>query len=161
MGGELRERSGEGAPRFALWALRDPGTAKDAGSDLRRIQIVKGWIEDGEQREKVIDVVTAPGEAGVDPTTCEPFGRGAKAMCDVWEDPSFDPAQPAFYYVRILESPTCRWSQFVCNERGVNCDDPATIGEGLEGCCSPEHRAVIEERAWTSPIWYTPRNSGS
>jgi hypothetical protein len=156
MGGELPARSGDGGPRFALWALRDPGSGKDAGSDLRRIQIIKGWIENDEHREQVVDVVTAPGEAGVDPATCEPWGRGQPKMCSVWQDPDFDPAQPAFYYARVLESPTCRWSQLLCNQRDVDCNDSASIGKGLEGCCSPEHRPVIQERAWTSPIWYTP-----
>jgi hypothetical protein len=74
----------------------------------------------------------------------------------VWRDPAFDPAQHAFYYARVVENPTCRWSQKLCNAKKVRCDDPSTIGEDLEGCCSPDHQPIIQERAWTSPIWHQP-----
>jgi hypothetical protein len=74
----------------------------------------------------------------------------------VWEDSAFDPDAQAFYYTRVLETPSCRWSQRICAQAKVQCDDPATIPEGMDNCCAPEHRKVIRERAWSSPIWYTP-----
>jgi hypothetical protein len=153
MGGDLPPRSGEGPPRLALWALRDPGAS---GVPLQRIQVVKGWVKDGELHERVIDVAGGPNDAGVDLATCEPRGAGASDLCAVWSDPDFDPGVPAFYYGRVLENPTCRWSQFVCNAASVDCSEPDGIAEGLRGCCSEEHQPVIQERAWTSPIWYTP-----
>jgi hypothetical protein len=56
----------------------------------------------------------------------------------------------------VVENPTCRWSQRLCVAAGVDCAKPETIGEGFEGCCAPEHRPVIQERAWSSPVWYIP-----
>jgi hypothetical protein len=160
MGGDLPRRSraaGERSPVFAISALRDPGTARDPGAPLQRIQIVKGWLAGGEVRERVYDVAGTPkGGARVDLDTCVPRGSGHDGLCAVWEDPDFDPASRAFYYARVLENPTCRWSQKLCNARGVRCDDPSTVADGLEACCSPEHARVIQERAWTSPIWYRP-----
>ncbi|MEZ4331180.1 MAG: DUF3604 domain-containing protein [Myxococcota bacterium] len=156
MGGDLAAGPAEGAPTFAVWALQDPGTASLPGTPLRQIQIVKGWLEDGETREQVIDVATAPGQASVDLKTCETSGRGAGQLCSVWRDDDFDPQQNAFYYARVLENPTCRWSQRLCIEAGVDCAKPETVTAGYEGCCRQDHVPVIQERAWTSPIWYTP-----
>jgi len=157
MGGDLPPRPAEAAaPRFGLWAIQDPGTADAPGTPLQRIQIVKGWIEDGEPRERVVDVAGGDNGAGVDTATCERTGTGSRGLCSLWTDPQFDPAVPAFYYGRVLENPTCRWSQYICNAAGVDCGDPDSLPEGLQGCCSEEHQPVIQERAWTSPIWYTP-----
>ena len=76
----------------------------------------------------------------------------------VWTDPEFDPAQRAFYYARILENPVCRWSTLLCNELGVDCSDPSTITEDAGQCCHPvlDNQRSIQERAWSSPIWYKP-----
>jgi len=157
MGGDLRPRPGESAaPRFAVWAAQDPGSAHSPGSPLQRIQIVKGWVENGERRERVIDVAGGDNGAGVDKATCNQTGGGAGSLCTVWSDPEFDPKVPAFYYGRVLENPSCRWSQYVCNAAGIDCESGAELPEGLQGCCSAEHQPVIQERAWTSPIWYTP-----
>ncbi len=150
------------APAFAVWALRDAGTDELPGTGLERIQIVKGWVDEGTVHENVYDVAGTPGgDATVDPRTCATTSPASEpGLCTVWTDPDFDRGQSAFYYARVIENPTCRWSARMCVAAGVDCQDPATIGEGLEPCCAPDHRWVIQERAWTSPIWYTPRPRG-
>ncbi|HEY5645930.1 MAG TPA: DUF3604 domain-containing protein [Pseudomonadales bacterium] len=150
MGGELLANGGQ-APLFRAWALRDP-----QGAPLQRLQIVKGWLEGAEPREQVFDVACS--DAGqVDPVThrCPDNGAtvdlgdcsisaeaGAGELRAAWQDPDFDPAAPAFYYVRVLENPTCRWSTWDALRADVapRSDLPATI----------------QERAWSSPIWYRP-----
>jgi hypothetical protein len=158
MGGTLPRRNpGQpDAPRFAIWALQDPGDAGVSGTPLQRIQVVKGWLEDGELREVVIDVAGGKNAATVETATCERKGTGAKKLCAVWADPDFDSSEPAFYYLRVLENPTCRWSQYLCIESGVNCSQPQSIPEALAACCSPTVPKAVQERAWTSPIWYSP-----
>ncbi len=156
MGADLPARGSGGDPRFAVWAMQDAGTDDSPGTPLERIQIVKGWVEDGKTKEKVIDVAGHQGRASVDLASCEPRGEGRSQLCRVWRDRDFDPEQHAFYYARVLENPTCRWSQHLCVEAGVDCEDPSTVTAGYEGCCHPSHVSVIQERAWTSPIWYQP-----
>ncbi|MBM4242904.1 MAG: DUF3604 domain-containing protein [Deltaproteobacteria bacterium] len=159
MGGDLRAPTAgtATAPSFVVRAERDGGTPERPGTALQRIQIVKGWIENGAARERVFDVAgDARSGAGVDPTTCATSGPGAEALCAVWQDPDFDPAQRAFYYARVLENPTCRWSTWICNAAGVRCEDPATVADGFEGCCDASYPKTVPERAWTSPIWYAP-----
>jgi len=147
MGGTLGP--GNGAPSFLVSALRDAGTATRPGTPLQRIQIIKGWIEGGERHEQVYDVAgDAQNGATVDDTTCVTSGPGADALCGAWTDPAFDPSEHAFYYARVLENPSCRWSTYTCNalppdERPASCTDPAVP-------------RTIQERAWTSPIWYEP-----
>jgi hypothetical protein len=145
-----------------MWTLRDPGTEREPGTPLQRVQVVKGWVEDGEAREHVYDVAgNAAGTATVDLETCEPHGDGYDSLCGVWRDPAFDPERPAFYYVRVLENPSCRWTAHACNATGVDCAQPATIGEGFAACCDPAHPRTVQERAWTSPIWYVPAPAGT
>ncbi|MBW2272062.1 MAG: DUF3604 domain-containing protein [Deltaproteobacteria bacterium] len=158
MGSDLTSRpDGGGAPRFAVWALQDPGGGGKIGSLLERVQIVKGWLDDDGVHEKVYEVAGGKKGASVDPATCQPRGPGDTQLCSVWRDPDFDAGERAFYYARVLENPTCRWSQKLCVDAGVRCKDPSTIGPGYEACCSESHVPIQQERAWSSPIWYTPR----
>jgi hypothetical protein len=152
MGGDLPPRSEP--PAFAVSALKDPGTLDRAGGDLQRIQIVEIWLDGDTPREAVHDVAGDPANgAGVDPLTCQPTGSGASQLCAVWRDPDFDPRAPALWYVRVVENPSCRWNAHACLAAKVDCASPAP---GLEPCCDPEVPKTIQERAWTSPIFYTP-----
>ena len=140
------------APRFWVWALADPMAAP-----LQRLQVIKGWEEGGKTHEKVFDVACSGGLA-VDPAThrCPDNGArvnladcsfdpdvGARQLRTLWQDPEFQADQEAFYYVRVLENPTCRWSTWEALRAGVEprSDLPTTV----------------MERAWSSPIWYRPR----
>ena len=161
MGGVLPARPVSAhAPVFVASALRDAGTASRSGTPLQRIQIVKGWLDaKGETHERVLDIAGGPNGASADLASCAPLGAGAAALCSVWSDPAFDPAAPAFYYARVLENPTCRWTQQVCAAARVDCRKPGSVPEELAQCCAPEHRPVQQERAWTSPIWYSPEDA--
>ncbi|RLQ21521.1 DUF3604 domain-containing protein [Seongchinamella sediminis] len=157
MGGDLAAPGpADAAPRFIISALADSGTAEYPGNPLQRIQLIKGWYENGELQERVVDVAGGANDASVDINTCETRGSGHAQLCTVWQDKDFNPGAQAFYYTRVLENPSCRWSQRLCVDAGVRCGDPSSIPEGMENCCSPEHEKVIQERAWSSPIWYTP-----
>lgn len=136
-------------PTFMLSANRD---ARDGGNFLQRLQIVKGWIDnEGKTHQAVYDVVGArDGEASVDPQTCAVSGRGFAQLCSTWRDPEFNADIAAVYYMRALENPSCRWSQYDClslpeQERPASCSDPELPWQ-------------IQERAWTSPIWYYPES---
>ncbi|MDJ0851912.1 MAG: DUF3604 domain-containing protein [Myxococcota bacterium] len=153
MGGDLPGRpSGARAPTFMVFALRDP-----IGANLDRIQIVKGWLDaKGKAHEKVYDVAWAgdrePGADGklpavgntVDAKTAS-FSNtiGRSELGTVWTDPDFDPARKAFYYARVLEIPTPRWSTYDAFRLGVDIPKDAPVS--------------TQERAYTSPIWYRPR----
>jgi len=148
------------SPRFIVSAAYDPGTERYPGAELQRIQMIKGWYRNGELQERVLDVAGGDNGATVDITSCERQGQGARQLCTLWEDPDFDPAAQAFYYTRVLENPSCRWSQYACADAGVRCDDPGSVPAGMETCCAANHQPVIQERAWSSPIWYTPTVAG-
>lgn len=176
MGGRLAADGEQQAPRFLVSAAKDIGTAEHPGTDLQRVQVIKGWVdESGNTFEKVIDVAgDANNGATVDPQSCRPRGSGAKSLCSVWQDNEWQAGQNAFYYVRVLENPTCRWSTLQCKAAGVdpfsqNCKtqaEAATLDaqeRGAQGdvfgkCCidpntEPFYTPTIQERAWTSPIW--------
>ncbi len=158
MGGELplRTRTETGAPSFVVSALRDPGNRGVPSTPLQRIQIVKGWASGDETREKVYDVAgNSDSDAHVELSTCTPRGVGFDSLCQVWHDPDFDPEAPSFYYARVIENPSCRWNSWVCQRAGVDCS-AGEVPNGLELCCDESVPTTIQERAWTSPIWYTP-----
>ena len=150
MGGRLESRPATSAsPVFVASALRDPGTTDAPGGLLQRIQIVKGWPGEGdEMHQAVYDVAGGPNDATVDLATCQPRGAGAEALCAVWRDPDFDPDVPAVYYARVVENPSCRWSTWQCLEFPEE--------ERPPGCGDPGYPKTIQERAWTSPIFYAP-----
>jgi hypothetical protein len=159
MGGELQAPADRGvAPVFLAAASRDVLE----GGPLQQIQIVKGWIDaEGASRERVVSVARAPGApASVDELGCGSTGEGADSLCAVWSDDEYGAEGTGWYYARVLENPSCRWSARMCAAGGVRCDDPATVTEGFEGCCSADHRPVIQERAWSSPIWVLPPTGG-
>ena len=157
MGSEL-VASGSTAPTFLVWAVSDAL----GGVPLQRAQIIKGFISEGEHNEAVYDVVCSDGLA-VDPTShrCPDNGArvsladcsitpdvGASELKTLWQDPDFEPEQEAFYYVRVLENPTCRWSTWDAVKAGV---EPRA-----------DLQKTIQERVWSSPIWYKKGdNAGS
>jgi hypothetical protein len=174
MGGAL---SSAASLHFLVSAMQDPGSEGNPGNKLQRLQIIKGWLDEtGVTHEQVFDVAgDANNGADVDPLTCAPRGAGSENLCTVWKDPDFNAAEDAFYYLRVLENPSCRWSTRQCQAAGVNpfatnCADQATaataelqeegaIGDVYGKCCldpaeQPFYSPVIQERAWTSPIWY-------
>jgi hypothetical protein len=149
MGAVLPERPpGAGGPVFVVAAERDPSAG---AAELQHVQIIKGWIgTDGTERhEQIYEVAGDPNNgAGVDETTCERTGTGSDSLCAVFTDPDFDPARPAFYYMRVVENPSCRWSHRQCLSLPV-ANRPAA-------CTDPDQPRIIQEMAWTSPIWFAP-----
>jgi hypothetical protein len=154
MGGDLRAMpEGATAPNFMVYALRDP-----IGANLDRIQIVKGWLDKkGKTHEKVYDIawsgdrkIDANGKLPAVGNTVDVANAnwtntiGASELAVVWTDPNFDPKQKAFYYVRVLEIPTPRWSTYDAFRFGVELPEGAPTS--------------IQERAYSSPIWYNPKS---
>jgi hypothetical protein len=158
MGSEIGDVRNGRSPRFGVLAFRDAGTALAPGTPLQRMQIVKGWVDAaGASHEQVFDVAgDAANGAGVDTATCTRTGSGFDALCAVWTDPAFDASERAFYYARVLENPSCRWSTTLCNAQGIDCAAPATVPAEWAECCNPAVAKTIQERAWSSPIWYRP-----
>ena len=155
MGSDLLHNENK-IPEFLVWAQRDKN-----GAPLQRIQIIKGWIDNnsGRPKEKVFDVACSDGMQP-DPITNRCPDNGARVNIDdcsittnvgsselktVWKDPEFAPDDKTFYYVRVLENPTCRWSTWDAIKAGYK------PREGLH--------ETIQERAWSSPIWYIPEQS--
>lgn len=133
------------APVFLASATQDP---RDGSMPLQRIQIIKGWIDrEGQTHQAVYDVAGDPNNgAAVDPQTCEVTGSGFAQLCATWTDPDFNPDTGAVYYARTLENPSCRWSQHDCISLPVE--------QRPDSCSDPELPSIIQERAWTSPVWY-------
>ena len=135
-------------PVFVAMALADPGTRENPGQDLERIQIVKGWTEEGELHQRVFDVAGEKGISRLEGEGCEARSPGARSLCSVFRDPDFDPEERAVYYARVLENPSCRYSAYECEKLAPD--------ESPSGCAHRTSEAIQQERAWTSPIWYTP-----
>jgi hypothetical protein len=151
MGGDLPPRpAGSEAPRFAVLAMREADLGQRRGTDLQRIQIIKGWLDpDGKPIHKIFEIAGDPDNgAGVDLDTCATTGEGFDTLCTVWTDPEFRPALRAFYYARVVANPTCRWSTYECIRLPVD--------ERPQTCSDTDIEKTIQERAWTSPIWYRP-----
>ncbi len=149
MGSDLPPSNGA-APSFIVHAVKEVN-----GANLDRVQIIKGWLENGKTVEKIYDVALSDGRTVGANGEVAPVGNtvdastatysndiGATQLATVWTDPDFDPATHAFYYVRALEIPTPRWSTYDAVTLGVAPRDDIPVS--------------IQERAWTSPIWYTP-----
>jgi hypothetical protein len=153
MGGDLRDMPQGKSPTFLVEAMKDP-----IGANLDRIQIIKGWLDaNGETQENVYDVVWGDADkrkAGSDGKV-PPVGStvdvenatwtntvGDPELISVWKDPDFDPKQRAFYYARVIEIPTPRWTAYDAKRFGVKPLPGTTM--------------TLQERAYTSPIWYTP-----
>jgi hypothetical protein len=151
MGGELPPRGSAKAPTFLVAALKDPFSG-----NLDRIQIVKGWLDrTGERREKLYDVIWSGDRKPSSDGKLPPVGNtvdvaratwtntiGAPELITVWTDPDFDASRPAVYYARVLEIPTPRWTAYEAVRYGIK--------------MSSEVPMTTQERAYTSPIWYTP-----
>jgi hypothetical protein len=151
MGGDLTTAPDGKSPTFMLIALRDP-----IGANLDRIQIVKGWMDGrGDLQEKVYDVAWSDGRTPDANGKLPPVGNtvdieaanwtntiGASELAAVWTDPDFDAEESAFYYVRVLEIPTPRWTAYEAARYGISMDSKVPM--------------TTQERAYTSPIWYTP-----
>lgn len=117
---------------------------------------MKGWVEGDATREQVFEIAgDAENGATVDEASGFPSGEGFDTPCRAWTDPDFDPSAPAFYYARVLEAPTCRWSRYACNAAGVDCATQEP-DDAIAACCDPSVAHTIQERAWTSPIFYVP-----
>lgn len=175
MGSELVRNAAGQAPRFFVQAMKDAGTPAHPGTDLQRVQLIKLWVDAaGQPQERVFDIAGSENDASVDPQTCAPSGRGHDSLCAVWQDPTWQPGENAAYYVRLLENPTCRWSTRQCQAAGVNpfaadCSERAAAatavaheaggrGEIFANCCKDEanepfYSPLLQERAWSSPIW--------
>jgi hypothetical protein len=145
MGGSFSSKS-ERSPQFIVSALQDP-----IGAPLERLQIIKGWITDGSKVEEIFDIACAQGTGEGQTSSCADaaqmsggldcsIGEGSSGFSVSWEDPTFDSTMDAFYYVRVIEVPTCRWSTWDAIRAGVR--------------PNPDLPTKIQERAWSSPIWY-------
>ncbi|MGE0641989.1 MAG: DUF3604 domain-containing protein [Thermoanaerobaculia bacterium] len=144
MGGNYQ---GEGAPQILVWAVKDP-----IGPNLDRIQIIKGWYAGGEIHDRVYDVVASgdrlrpdgtvtPIDAPIDRSSGQfDATKGSPELTGVWTDPDYDPQHQAYYYVRVLQLPTARWTLYDELRAGVK--------------YAPDVKREVVERAWGSPIWH-------
>jgi hypothetical protein len=151
MGGDLMRAPEGKAPTFLLMAAKDPD-----GANLDRVQVIKGWLDaNGEVHEAIFDVAVSDGRAVVDGKVSEGVGStvdvdtatytnsiGDSLLAAAWTDPDFDPSLRAFYYARVIEIPTPRWTAYDQVRFGIKMPDEVPM--------------VLQERAYTTPIWYNP-----
>ena len=153
MGGDIPAKSANAkAPSFIVWAIKDPN-----GANLDRAQIIKVWVKDGKQYEKVFDVALADGRKTDKTGKAKPAGStvdlktatytnsiGDTELSTVWTDPQFNSKLPAVYYLRVIEIPTPRWSTILAVKHKLPIPNQVA--------------STIQERGWSSPIWYTPES---
>ena len=169
MGGELGPVRGEQSPRFAVCGDEGPGNGDAAGHRPRAHPDHQGLgrRRRADARARLRRRPLAAPSPVVDPVTCTSSQAGLAEACTIWEDPTFVRGERAFYYVRVLENPTCRWSTLVCRSVGVDplaadcAAQAAAAGPAFADCClgtanDPFIEPIVQERAWTSPIWYRP-----
>ena len=152
MGGNLSKPATGQRPAFLVYALRDPD-----GPNLDRIQVIKGWLgKDGKSQERIFDVAASGGrKIGPDGRCKTPVGStvdvanasytntiGAPELSAYWQDPTFDASQRAFYYVRVIQIPSPRWTAYDQKRFGIKMPDYVPM--------------TVTDRAYTSPIWYSP-----
>ncbi len=150
MGGDLTNGPAGRAPSFMIRAVRDPENA-----NLDRVQVIKGWLDGKETQERIYDVACSDGRAIVNRRCEKPVGStvdvanasftntiGDPLLTAHWVDPDFDPDQRAFYYVRVIEIPKPRWTAYDAKFFGIDMPDEVPM--------------TVQDRAYTSPIWYTP-----
>ena len=152
MGGNLSQAPAGKQPVFIIYALRDPD-----GPNLDRIQIIKGWLgKDGKTQERIFDVAVSGGRTIGPDGLCKTLvgntvdvanatysnSIGAPMLTAYWKDPSFDASQLAFYYVRVIQIPSPRWTCYDCKRFGIKMPDYVPM--------------TVTDRAYTSPVWYTP-----
>jgi hypothetical protein len=148
MGGDLPAAPGADAkPVFVASALRDPAPR---AAPLQQLQLIKGWVDaDGTKHTAVIPIAGGKNDAGVDRKTGKRFGDGHPSLCAVYRDEAFDPTQSSYYYLRVVENPSARWSVHDCLR--------IPEGERPPVCSDGSYPETLQEMAWTSPIWYQPR----
>jgi hypothetical protein len=150
MGGDLTSAPEGKAPTLMIRALRDPD-----GANLDRVQVIKGWLDGNKTYERIYDIACSDGRAIVSRRCEREVGNtvdvadasytnsiGEAMLVAHWEDPDFDPSQSAFYYVRVIEIPTPRWTTYDAKRFGITMPSEVPM--------------TVQDRAYTSPIWYTP-----
>ena len=160
MGSDLPPKNSS-APVFIALAIGDPGTEALPGTPLQKLQVIKGWYDhQGQHHQRIYDVAgnvqsnnDDSNMATVNLNNCQPQDgesqdRGFNHLCGIWQDPDFNPQQRSVYYLRAVENPSCRYTTWQCLDI-PEVDRPAD-------CDNPSVPKTIQERAWSSPIWYTP-----
>jgi hypothetical protein len=148
MGADLYTMPGDASkPTFIVSALQDPA---GEATPLQQLQLIKGWAnKEGKAHFKIFTAAGSPDNgAGVDTLTGQRFGEGHESLCAVFTDEEFDAGLPAYYYLRVVENPSPRWSLLDCIKLD-EADKPEV--------CTDTSSHIIQEMAWTSPIWYTPK----